>query len=128
MSTVLVVDDDPMVLSLVSAQLKSLGHDVMTAEHPAKAIAMLDRGRLPALAVLDISMPEMTGFELAQILHMREETSQMPVVFLSATLDTPASFTDDDGVTAIYVTKDSVASALPDAIRRLLPESRAPQD
>jgi CheY-like chemotaxis protein len=125
MSTVLVVDDDPAVIAVVSAQLQLLGHHVVSAQHPAKAIGMLDRGMQPELAVLDISMPEMTGFELAQILHMREETSRVPVVFLSSTLDAGAAFTDDEGVTARYIPKESVAEALPAAIRDLLPAQRS---
>lgn len=123
MSTVLVVDDDRDVLALVKAQLRASGHKVVTAEHPSRVMDLLERDDFaPDLAVLDISLPEMTGFELAQNIHMREETCRLPVVFLSATLQTPGRFTGEDGVEAMYVMKSEIADALPAAVRDLLPD------
>lgn len=125
MPTVLVVDDDREVLTLVSSQLRTIGHTVVTAEHPSKVLDLMDREDFtPDLAVLDISLPEMTGFELAQNLHMRDETARLPVVFLSGTLQSAGRFTSEDGVEAMYVLKDDLAEGLPAAIRELLPQQR----
>jgi CheY-like chemotaxis protein len=121
MSKVLVVEDDPAVLSRISSELQVLGHEVLTAEHPEQAISMVEAGSAPELAVLEVSMPEMTGFELAQILHECSHTKKLPVLFMSEAIQTPGTFTDD-GVTAKYATRESVIADLPQAIRDLLPE------
>lgn len=121
MSTVLVVDDDPTTLSLVTGQLTQQGHDVIAADNPAQAISMLERGREPQVAVLDISMPEMTGFELAQIIRMRERTSKLPVIFLSSTLESPGQFTDEEGITAVYMTKGTPPATLVETVAQLSP-------
>lgn len=122
MSTVLVVDDDPATLSLVTGQLTQEGHDVIAADNPAQAISMLERGREPQVAVLDISMPEMTGFELAQIIRMRDTTAKLPVIFLSSTLEQAGEYVDDDGITAIYMTKGTPPATLCETVAQLSPE------
>ncbi len=119
MSTVLVVDDDPATLTLVTGQLTGQGHEVIAADNPAQAISLLERGREPQVAVLDISMPEMTGFELAQIIRMRERTAKLPVIFLSSTLESTAEFVDDEGITAIYLTKGTPPATLCETVEQL---------
>lgn len=79
---ILLVDDDVLLLGLISQFLRTAGHDVRTATSAPMALDLLcDGGRAPDLAIFDISMPGMSGLELAQ--HVRANTA-IPFMFLSA--------------------------------------------
>lgn len=76
---VLLVDDDVLILGLLARALEAAGLRVRLASSGAQALAMLaDEGLRPALAVLDITMPGMSGLELAARL------GDVPHMFLSA--------------------------------------------
>lgn len=80
MSTIIVVDDDPHIRELVSVFLQQEGFTVIAAENGLEALALLEK--TPAdLAVLDIMMPEMDGFELCRELR---ELYDMPLLMLTA--------------------------------------------
>ena len=62
MARVLVVDDDPLLLEIASEILKQAGHEVITAENGAR-VAALPSDLAPALAIVDMLMPERDGVE-----------------------------------------------------------------
>jgi CheY-like chemotaxis protein len=79
---ILLVDDDILLLRLISQFLQTLGYDVRIASSASMALDLLgDGGREPDLAIFDIAMPGMSGFDLAQ--HVRANTV-IPFLFLSA--------------------------------------------
>jgi CheY-like chemotaxis protein len=80
---VLIADDDEDVLVLVRTVLERSGHEVIAARDGAEALALAGERR-PDLAVLDISMPEVDGLEVLRRFHADGETSELPVVLLSA--------------------------------------------
>ena len=65
---VLVVDDDPNAAELVGALLELQGHEVHTARNPTEALGQAARLR-PEIAFLDIGLPMMSGFELAEAIR-----------------------------------------------------------
>ncbi len=71
---VLVVDDNVDAAELLAALLTSAGHEVMVAHDGPSAIALLDRFT-PSVAVLDLGLPVMDGYELAAALRQRLEPS-----------------------------------------------------
>lgn len=77
----LVVDDDPDVAALLAAWLVDLG-DVYTATTSAQALALATVVPLD-LAVVDIVLPRMDGFDLAQNLRLLPGLAGMPVVFVT---------------------------------------------
>jgi DNA-binding response OmpR family regulator len=77
---VLLVDDDPDLLAVTGFALQQAGFLVVTASDGPAALEVFRREQ-PDLAVLDINMPRMTGFELAQKLR---EHSRIPLVMLTA--------------------------------------------
>lgn len=81
--TVLTVDDDELFLSFVSEVLMSAGYRVLTANSGEHALLTLLEAE-PDLALLDVSMPNMSGLELAK--NLREETA-IPFMFLSSSTD-----------------------------------------
>ena len=80
---VLVADDDPDILALVAFRLERAGYAVVTADNGEEALA-LARERLPALAVLDVMMPRLTGYQVTKQLREGEATKDIPVILLTA--------------------------------------------
>ena len=78
--SLLLVDDDNLVLATTSSGLKAAGYIVRTAQTVAEAIELLEEYR-PDLALLDIRMGLQGGFDLARVLRDRYA---IPFVFLSA--------------------------------------------
>jgi diguanylate cyclase (GGDEF)-like protein/PAS domain S-box-containing protein len=82
-STILIVDDLPDNLRVLSATLGAYGYNVRCAKTAALALAAA-RSSPPDLILLDINMPEMNGYELCQQLKADEKTRDIPTIFLSA--------------------------------------------
>ena len=77
---ILIVDDDPVIVKFVSANLKARGFGVLTAEDGASAIKVMEQ-TLPDLVVLDIMMPGMDGVEVCRRIR---EWSKVPIIMLTA--------------------------------------------
>ena len=84
--TILVVDDDPLVLMGTVDMLEDLGHDVMQANSGREALDLLV-GRSVDLVVSDQSMPQMTGAQLAT--KIRESQPNLPIVLATGYADLP---------------------------------------
>lgn len=101
---VLVVDDEPEILSLVAYHLEKAGYAVSTAGDGAEAI---EKTRLehPRLIVLDLLLPGISGFQVLEAIRAQPETKSVPVLMLTALRD------DEDRVHGLslgvddYVTK-----------------------
>ena len=85
---VLVVDDEPHIVALVAYHLAKAGYRVATAKNGADALARANRER-PALVVLDLMLPGMSGFEVLKKLRGRDHTRDVPVLMLTARRDEP---------------------------------------
>jgi DNA-binding response OmpR family regulator len=80
---ILIADDDEDIRELVVFRLERSGYDVMAAPDGEEAFRLaLDR--TPDLAVLDVMMPKVDGYELTRRLRSNEATSRMPVILLTA--------------------------------------------
>jgi CheY-like chemotaxis protein len=82
-TTILVVDDDPEILGMVSLRLGKRGYQVMTAADGNDALATARR-LLPDVVVLDVMMPGKTGWEVARALRQDPVTQQVKIVMLTA--------------------------------------------
>ncbi len=82
---VLVVDDDPAHRYLLAQWLRRAGHEVTEAADGTEALARLAGPVLPEVAVLDVGLPDMSGFELCRRIKDGEHTADMPVIHVSAT-------------------------------------------
>src|SRR5258708_29269985 len=81
MSTILLVDDDPDILKLISLRLTAAGHSVKGAESGEKALAMLAASR-PELVITDLKMGGMDGLTLFD--EIRKQAPTLPVIILTA--------------------------------------------
>jgi two-component system, OmpR family, response regulator MtrA len=82
-SLVVVADDEDDILELVTTIIERAGHRVVPVRDGAAALAAV-RERRPDLVVLDISMPKVDGLEVLRLLRSDDETSELPVLLLSA--------------------------------------------
>jgi len=80
---ILIVDDTPANLQILTLMLKEQGYRVRTALNGAMALWVCDR-QLPDLILLDIMMPQMDGYELCQQLKNSPLTATIPIIFISA--------------------------------------------
>jgi len=80
---ILIVDDEPKNLTVLESLLDDPGYRVVRAESADQALLALVAEDF-ALLILDIRMPGMTGFELAQMIKERKKTAQVPIIFLTA--------------------------------------------
>ncbi|MGN9762179.1 SpoIIE family protein phosphatase [Streptomyces sp. SD31] len=88
-TTVMVVDDVSASRYAMGAVLRRAGHDVVPVASAGEALSELDlrlrAGALPDVALVDVGLPDMSGFELCRRVKARPSTSALPVVHFSAT-------------------------------------------
>ncbi|GAA3124489.1 fused response regulator/phosphatase [Streptosporangium carneum] len=88
-ATVLVVDDTPTKLYILSSWLRRSGHQVMQATGGLEALAKVREIR-PDLVVLDVRLPDISGYEVCEQIKADPATASIPVVQISGAAITPA--------------------------------------
>jgi DNA-binding response OmpR family regulator len=81
-TSVLVVDDDPTMLEIVETVLRSGGLEVATSSTGVDGLRAAHESS-PDCAVLDVTMPDMTGLEVCRALRDDAETSDIPIILLT---------------------------------------------
>lgn len=81
---VLVVDDDPINRMVVKALLTKQGYQVQEANSGPNALQQLERNPPADAVVLDVMMPDMTGYEVCQTLRQHHSLHDLPILFLTA--------------------------------------------
>jgi DNA-binding response OmpR family regulator len=121
MKTILVVDDNPDVLTSLKVGLEEASGDyqILMAEDGKKCLEMLKNNTKPDIILLDIMMPQMSGWEVFDRIKENPSWKTIPIVFLTARTDRTAknagSFLGDD-----YVEKPFNISDLKKRIEILL--------
>lgn len=80
---ILTCDDEKHIVRLIQVNLERQGYEVITAYNGAECLEKVASER-PDLIVLDVMMPEMTGFEVLEKLKSNPETHDLPVIMLTA--------------------------------------------
>jgi two-component system alkaline phosphatase synthesis response regulator PhoP len=101
---VLVADDEEDLLTLVSMQLEEAGCDVITAMDGRRAYELAAE-RQPDLAVLDVRMPLVFGYEVTRRIRNNDEIAGMPVILLTASADSGAMLRGTEAGADYYITK-----------------------
>jgi signal transduction histidine kinase/CheY-like chemotaxis protein len=89
--SILVVDDDPNIRTLLQQELTEAGYAVRLAEDGRKALTLI-REEIPGLVILDVMMPEMSGFDVAAVLKNDPATMHVPIIILSILEDRERGF------------------------------------
>ncbi len=126
-ATVLVVDDDPVILKLLEVNFEMEGFQVVRAADGAEG---LERARevLPDIVVLDVMMPRMTGYEVAKALRENSDTAHIPIIFVTARAQSSDVEKGMELGVEDYVTKPFDPLELIDRVNNLLARSRAAAD
>lgn len=102
--TILIVDDHPANLSVLSDALDQAGWEVWVAKSGKVALERVEYA-LPHLILLDVMMPEMDGFETCRRLKANPETKAIPVIFMTALSDTANKVAGFEAGAVDYITK-----------------------
>lgn len=81
-ATVLVIDDNPLDRKIFETAFGKAGIKAITLGNPLEAVETAKRVK-PTFIVLDLQMPDMSGFEVCKQLKVEEETREIPIVFVS---------------------------------------------
>ena len=122
-STVLVVDDDPVILKLLEVNFDMEGFGVLIAHDGEEGIEVARRER-PDVIVSDIMMPRVSGIELVAELKGDPDTSDIPIILLSAKAQNADVRTGLDAGADDYITKPFEPLDLVDRVNRLLDARR----
>ena len=120
------VDDDDSIRMLVQIQLRENGHQIVTAATGQEALEIVRERGAPDVAVLDVSMPGMDGFQVMDALRANEGMEDLPIIFLSARVD-EEHIQRGRAMGCTYLTKPYVMNALLRAIERSV-RNRASRD
>ena len=83
MAKILVIDDDLAINELIKVNLELHGYEVVQAYNGIEGFAKAKQ-EVPALIILDVMMPEVDGFTVAQRVRQNSETSEIPILMLTA--------------------------------------------
>jgi DNA-binding response OmpR family regulator len=114
---ILVVDDDPSVLQLVKDKLELAGYDVLTASAGQQALDLIARYGLPHLAIVDIMMPGMDGFEFCRTV---QQYADLPVIVLTAVAEEETIIRGIEHFAEDYITKPFSPRELTARVERVL--------
>jgi CheY-like chemotaxis protein len=95
MAKIMVVDDEPNVVDLIDRILSSVGHEIIGAENGRAALKKLQKVR-PDLILLDLMMPDLTGWETLDLIRKQDELKKVPVAMLTAKSLTPETAERED--------------------------------
>ena len=118
-ATILVVDDDPVILQLLQVNFEMEGFNVITAADGQQGV---DRTRAdrPDVVVSDVMMPKMSGIELVAELKGDTDTADIPILLLTAKAQQADIGAGMDAGADDYVTKPFEPLDLVDRVNRLL--------
>jgi len=101
-NAILVVDDEPAILEMIAELLSYEGFEVVTTSQGSVALTRA-KADPPALILLDLMMPGMSGWQVIDALKASPQTRAIPIVVLSARRDLPAT-AKELGI-AVFLTK-----------------------
>ena len=122
MTTVLVVDDEPLIAMALEAALEDAGYGVSTAANGRQGLERLAEAPRPDLVLLDMMMPVMNGPAMLAAMAADPDLAGIPVVVLSSLPEQAIRARVGEGVAAILL-KPCTAEQVLDAISRVLGEA-----
>ncbi|MDE1166162.1 MAG: EAL domain-containing protein [Pseudomonas sp.] len=118
-ATLLIVDDEPTVRKLLEVLLQNQGYRTLVAGSGEQALALVEQ-QPPDLILLDIMMPGMDGYEVARQLKANGETSNIPIIMLSALGDHGARLSGLEAGAEDFLSKPVESGELWLRVRNLL--------
>ncbi|WP_350286368.1 response regulator transcription factor [uncultured Croceitalea sp.] len=116
---ILLVDDEPDILEIVSYNLSSEGYDVFTAKNGVEGVAKAKK-KQPHLIILDVMMPEMDGIEACEIMRSTPGLENTIITFLTARGEDYSQVAGFDAGADDYITKPIKPKVLVSKVKALL--------
>ena len=116
---ILLVDDEPDILEIVSYNLASEGYQIFTAKNGVEAVAKAKK-KQPHLIILDVMMPEMDGIEACEIIRGIPELENTIIAFLTARSEDYSHVAGFDAGADDYITKPIKPKVLLSKVKALL--------
>lgn len=124
---VLVIDDDNGLQDLIKVLLEGIGIMPLQALTAAEGARILREEPLPALVLLDLMLPDVSGMELLRQIRMKPVFDELPIVILSALVDPDQIRRALNGGADRYITKPYIASNLTKVVQDVIAKGRAPE-
>ena len=116
---ILLVDDEPDLVQMVSFRLTASGYEVITAFDGQQALDQVKKGK-PDLIILDLMLPKLDGYKVCRLLKFDERTKSIPVLIFTARAQVEdVTLATECGADA-YLTKPFEAKVLLDKLQELL--------
>ena len=123
MAKILVIDDDLAINELIKVNLELHGYEVIQAYNGVEGFAKAKQ-EIPALIILDVMMPEVDGFTVAQRVRQNPETAEIPILMLTALSDLNDKVNGFNIGVDDYLTKPFEIEELLVRVRALLKRTR----
>ena len=118
---VLIVDDEPQMLSLLSTRLRSESYNVITAVSGEDCLTKAEEEQ-PDLILLDVLLPGMSGFEVSKRLKKNPRTKDIPIIMVTALIGDEASKKSLESGAIYFVSKpfdtQTLLSEISEAIKK----------
>ena len=119
---ILIVDDEPEILNILKARLKTFGFEICTAREGSEAVEKVKTEK-PDLIIMDVLMPHMTGFEAMKQIRKDPESSEIPAIVISAHTAVKDYFSDIPGIEFMQKSHDS--KELMDKVKAMLGQAES---
>jgi len=116
---ILLVDDEPDILEIISYSLKNVGYNVYTAKNGIQAVKQAEEIE-PHLIILDVMMPEMDGIEACEIIRKTQKIKHTLITFLSARGEDYSQIAGFNAGADDYITKPIKPKILLSKVKSLL--------
>ena len=116
---ILLVDDEPDILEIISYSLKSAGYNVCTAKNGIEAVKQAEKMK-PHLIILDVMMPKMDGIEACEIIRKTPKIKHTLITFLSARGEDYSQIAGFNAGADDYITKPIKPKILLSKVKSLL--------
>jgi DNA-binding response OmpR family regulator len=120
---ILIVDDEPGILLMITARFQKSGYQVATATNGEEALQKVKQDR-PDLVILDVMMPILNGYQVCRTLKDDPEFKKIPVILLTAKTTESDEFWGLEAGADAYVPKPYNAQELLDKVKLLLTQPK----
>jgi DNA-binding response OmpR family regulator len=118
---ILVIDDDPVLLTVASDYLVEAGFAVSTANCGIYSNNIIYGKNPPDMILLDVIMPLMSGVKKAKLLKQREKSAHIPIILMSSKEEQELKMLAEEALANDYLCKPFTAEQLIEKVRNLLP-------
>lgn len=117
---ILVIDDDPVLLTIVRDYLEDAGFQVSTADCGVYSNHIIYGNDPPDLILLDVIMPNMSGVKKSQLIKQRDKSSEIPIILMSSKDEEELKGLAEKAMAEDFIQKPFKAETLVAKIRGLL--------